>query len=224
MSLPHVILHNAVSLDGRIDHFALDVGQYYELAATWEADCSLTGSDTIILSLQAAGIPPDSEMPEHPPSVDPEDTRPLLVVTDSRGRVRNWQYLREVGHWRDVMALCSRSTPKSYLKYLELNKVSYLIAGDGRIDLRQALELLGRDLGIKIVRVDSGGTLNGALLRAGLVNEVSVLVYPALVGGFSPASLYRAPDLKSAEGVIDLELRSFEKLPGGVMWLRYDVQ
>ena len=33
-----------------------------------------------------------------------------------------------------------------------------------------------------VVRVDSGGALNGALLRAGLVDEISLLVHPVLVG------------------------------------------
>jgi hypothetical protein len=32
--LPRVILFNAVSLDGRIDGFIPDLGQFYELAAT----------------------------------------------------------------------------------------------------------------------------------------------------------------------------------------------
>jgi len=32
--LPKVILHNAVSLDGRIDGFPIDLFQYYELAAS----------------------------------------------------------------------------------------------------------------------------------------------------------------------------------------------
>ena len=36
------------------------------------------------------------------------------------------------------------------------------------------------------VRVDSGGALNGALLRAGLVDEVSLLVHPRIVGGDGP--------------------------------------
>lgn len=30
--LPSVILHNAVSLDGKIDGFPIDLAQYYELA------------------------------------------------------------------------------------------------------------------------------------------------------------------------------------------------
>lgn len=46
--LPKVILHNAVSLDGRIDGFPLDLYQYYKLAASWKEDATLAGSDTFL--------------------------------------------------------------------------------------------------------------------------------------------------------------------------------
>jgi hypothetical protein len=47
--MPHVILFNGMSLDGRIDGFAIDLGQFYELAASrWREDATLVGSDTIL--------------------------------------------------------------------------------------------------------------------------------------------------------------------------------
>jgi 2,5-diamino-6-(ribosylamino)-4(3H)-pyrimidinone 5'-phosphate reductase len=73
------------------------------------------------------------------------------------------------------------------------------------------------------VRVDSGGTLNGILLRSDLVDEVSVLIHPGLVGGTTPRSIFRAPDLISSEGVIQLRLIHVEQLKGDVIWLRYEV-
>ncbi len=90
-------------------------------------------------------------------------------------------------------------------------------------DLAAALEELHNRHAVQTVRVDSGGRLNGALLRAGLVDEVSVLVHPALVGGQSPRSLYRAPDLDSAGGVINLRLAESQTLKDGIVWLRYEV-
>ena len=44
------------------------------------------------------------------------------------------------------------------------------------------LSALG-DRGAKLVRVESGGVLIGALLRDGLVDEVSLLVHPCLSDG-----------------------------------------
>ena len=76
---------------------------------------------------------------------------------------------------------------------------------------------------VKIIRVDSGGTLNGVLLREGLVDEVSILINPSFVGGMTPRSIFRAPDLNSSEDVIKLKLIQFQKVKGDVIWLHYMV-
>ena len=220
--LPRVILYNAVSLDGRIDGFTPDAGQFYELASRWKEDATLAGSNTIFNPEEE--LPPEDEQAFAPPQRDPADPRPLLVVPDSRGRVRNWHVLRTWPYWRDLVALCSRATPPSYLDYLQRRHIDRIIAGDDHVDFRVALEELNARYGVKTVRVDSGGTLNGVLLRAGLVDEVSLLIYPSLVGGTTPRSIYRAPDLTTAEGVILLKLTHVEKLENGVIWLRYEVK
>lgn len=219
--LPRVILHSAVSVDGRIDWFTPDLGQFYELAAAWEEDATLTGSDTVLASLTEAYEPEGEAAPL--PERKPGDSRPLLVVPDSRGRVRCWSFLRRQPYWRDAVVLCSKVTPRAYLEYLRERQVECIVAGEWRVDLKAALEELNARYGVKVVRVDSGGTLNGALLRAGLVDEVSLLIYPSLVGGTTPRSFFRAPDLDSGDGVIPVLLTGVEKLSGEVIRLRYRV-
>jgi len=73
------------------------------------------------------------------------------------------------------------------------------------------------------VRVDSGGSLSGALLRAGLVHEVSVLLEPLLVGGVSPRAFLRGPDPALSGGAVGLRLTAVERFDDDVVWLRYDV-
>ena len=220
--LPRVIIHSGVSLDGRMDGGgggAEDMGLYYELAATWNADAMLSGSETMLAAYQGL---PDTETVEPPAELHPLHV-PLLVVIDSRGRIHHWNRLRSEPYWRHAAVLCSRSTPQSYLDELREKRVDFIVTGDERVDLRAALEELNARYGVKVVRVDSGGILNGALLRAGLVDEVSVLVGPCLVGGSSPRSLFVAPDLTSPEGVIPLRLTHVERVRGDVVWLRYEV-
>ena len=189
--LPSIILHNVVSLDGRMDWFTPGVGLFYELASRWQEDATLAGSDTIL----GAGepVPEEDEQASEPTPGSPGDTRPLLAVPDSRGRVRIWQYLGEQPYWRGMVSLCSRSTPDEHLEYLKERRVEVIVAGDDRVDLRAALEELRDRHGVKTVCVDSGGTLNGVLLRAGLVDEVSLLVHPSLIGGISPAPCSEHP-------------------------------
>jgi 2,5-diamino-6-(ribosylamino)-4(3H)-pyrimidinone 5'-phosphate reductase len=218
--LPRVIVYNAVSLDGRIDWFTPDVGLFYGLAATWQEDATLAGSETLLTAEDQTA--PEEELAEAP-EPQPDDQRPLLVVVDSRARVRHWDYWKRQPYWRGVIVLCSRATPAEYLRLLQEHRIPCIVAGDDHVSLRPALEELNAHYGVQTVRVDSGGTLNGALLRAGLVDEVSVLLHPVLVGGTSPRSFYRAPDLTSAQGLISLKLIHQERLENDVLWLRYQV-
>ena len=231
--LPRVILHNAVSLDGRIDGFPIDPYQYYELVATWKEDATLAGSQTFLKA--ASEAPAEDESAFVQAKVDPIDKRALLVIPDSRGRIRTWHYLRSLPYWRSFVALCTKSTPQEYLHYLQKRHIDCIIAGDDHVDLRTALEELYSRYAVRVVRVDAGGTLNGLLLRQGLVSEVSILIYPSLVGGEKISSIFRAPDLPAvsdadlvsglgAEGTISLKLMHTEKLKGDVMWLRYEVR
>ncbi|MDD4447861.1 MAG: RibD family protein, partial [Methanothrix sp.] len=213
--MPRVILHNAVSLDGKIDGFPVDLYQYYELVATWKEDATLAGSDTFLKA--ASEAPPEDESALLPPKIDPNDRRPLLVVPDSRGRIRTWHYLRSLPYWRGFVALCSQSTPQEYLHYLKERHIDCIIAGEDHVDLRAALQEMNSRYGVLVVRVDAGGTLNGLLLRKGLVAEVSLLIYPSLVGGEKQSGIFVAPDLAAAEDqpesqkkVISLKLMKVE--------------
>jgi 2,5-diamino-6-(ribosylamino)-4(3H)-pyrimidinone 5'-phosphate reductase len=102
------------------------------------------------------------------------------------------------------MMLCSHATPQDYQEYLNRRGVPYILAGSDHVDLRAVLEELSTRFGVKSVRVDSDGILNGALLRAGLVDEVSMLIDPCIVGGTSPCTSFVAPDLTTPEGVTRL--------------------
>src|SRR4030042_3317140 len=184
---PHILLHNAVSVDGRIDWFKANIEKFYDLTSNWNEDATLTGSETLLAAYEnAGGEDSDEDIAEK----DPTDARPLLIVVDSRGRLKVWHQLKREPYWRDAIALISQSTPQAYIDYLQRQKGEYIMAGAEKVDLKQALEEVNSKYGIEHIRVDSGGTLNGALLRAGLVDEVSLLVHPYLVGGMSPRSMF----------------------------------
>lgn len=216
-----IILHNAVSADGRTDWINPDLGLFYGLVSTWQEDATFVGCDTLLKAVDE--IPEETVEAFRPPDQQPGDTRPILIVPDSRGRLKTWHYWKEQQYWRDCIALCSHATPQKYLTYLAERHIHHLIAGDDHVDLVQALRMIGAQYDVKTIRVDSGGTLNGVLLRAGLVDEVSILICPSLVGGSSPRSLYRADDLTSADEVIGLKLIHSEECKDGSIWLRYKI-
>jgi 2,5-diamino-6-(ribosylamino)-4(3H)-pyrimidinone 5'-phosphate reductase len=208
MAKPTVIVHSAVSLDGRIDGFEPDVSVYYELVATWGEDVTLCGSGTI---LAAASEPDPPKTPPLPPP-DPGDDRPLLAVIDTRGRVRSWNRLISAGHWRAGLALCSRATPEDHLAYLRQAGVDSLVAGADRVDVAAALEILA-DRGARTVRVDAGPTLNGVVLGNGLVDELSLLVHPVIAAEGRPFA-------ERLESRLDLKPLACEER-GALLWLRF---
>ena len=214
--MPRVILHNSVSLDGRIDGFEVDMELHYGTAAQHDFQASLAGSGTIL----AAAPPPDRGPPSFPDPADVEGAG-LLVVPDSGGRVRCWNHLRNCGFFSGVLALVSGSTPHSHMKYLERMKVDHWVLGDRKVDLEAALSRLGSERGVRRVLLDGGGTLSGVLLRQGLVSEISLIVHPFLAGAGSSVPFFRDPD--GEKGLLALGPPKVKKMPDGRIWLRYGV-
>jgi 2,5-diamino-6-(ribosylamino)-4(3H)-pyrimidinone 5'-phosphate reductase len=56
--LPRVVVHNEISVDGRMDRLDVDMGRFYRLAATWKEDVTLVGADTILAAMPEMGETP----------------------------------------------------------------------------------------------------------------------------------------------------------------------
>jgi 5-amino-6-(5-phosphoribosylamino)uracil reductase len=123
----------------------------------------------------------------------------------------------------DVIAILGERVSAEYLEHLREHNISYAFAGpDGR-DVGAAMEALGTDFGLKNVLVCGGGIINGAFLKAGLIDELSLMIYPGVDGLAGVASIFEyqgAQDELPAEGQ-SLELTSSETLDDGIVWLRY---
>lgn len=216
--LPRVIVYAEASLDGKTTGFDFDMGLFYQLAAVWKEDASLSGSDTMLAASAEAASAGESGEPSQA-----SGSAPLLVVVDSRGRVKAWPYLLGFPDRRGAVVLCSSSTPASYLSELAELGIETIVAGDDHVDYRSALAELRERFAVETVRVDSGGTLSGLLLREGLVDEVSVLISPVLVGKASSLSIYNLPESVPGGDVVPLALRGVEVPRDDSVWLRYDV-
>ncbi|MFI0450411.1 dihydrofolate reductase family protein [Actinomadura sp. 6N118] len=194
----------AISLNGATTGFEPNVGLFYELAASWHEDATLTGADTILAQEQALAAAPRP---------GPAKDGPLLIVVDGKGRVREWEALRNAGHWSDVLALHADATPARPPQ----RAVRELIVGHERVDLPAALTAIGELGGINVVRVDSGGALTGALLQAGLIDEISLLVHPCMTGPPDSRHWYGT----EPTAVDRLEHIASKSFNDGLVWLRY---
>jgi 2,5-diamino-6-(ribosylamino)-4(3H)-pyrimidinone 5'-phosphate reductase len=203
---PHVVVHVAVSLDGATTGFDPDVERFYELARMWREDVTLVGADTILAQEEALAA-----VPRPGPAAD----GPLLAVVDGRARVREWEALRDCGSWSGVLALRAGEAPVDD----GVSPARQLVTGTNRVDLAAALGALGKREGAELVRVDSGGSLIGALLRDGLVDEVSLLVHPCLAGAVGERVWHGGEPAHA----LDLKRIAAEPLDGGLTWLRYRI-
>ncbi len=249
MHQPKLIVHSLASLDGRLT-LAPDVlllygdprwqavagsseGVYGWIQATYQPQALLEGSGSLVLPDQPIEPLPPVQGDEAALFSDylPESllNRPggirWLTVVDSRGRVR-WLYKEFPGEewagWH-LLVLVARATSAAYLAYLRREGIPYLVVGEERVDLGRALQTLGQKLGVPCVVSTAGGQLNGALLRAGLIDEVSVEFFPAIIGGRGTPALFDAPPLRPEEQPTRLKLLDSQVRPDGKIWLRYSV-
>lgn len=211
---PHVILHNAVSVNGMLTGFDVNMELYYDLAGRLQCQADLVGSGTILAAPESAKTDDPTEERE-----DTTGAGSILVIPDSRGAVKCWGFLQRSGFWSRFVSLVSASTPVEHIEYLKRRGVGVVVAGSQRVDLAVALEALAERYDVSRVRTDSGGRLNAALLANGLLDEVSLLVTPVVSTGSQKVPLFD----EEVATVCSLRLTHEERFVGGEVWLRYDV-
>ena len=106
----------------------------------------------------------------------------------------------------------------SHLAGLRRDSVSYIFAGERELDLGLALEILNRELGIERLLLEGGGGSNGSFLRAGLIDEISIAICPAVDGAKGAPSIFDSGDQDAgvAAPIRSMTLMSSEVLEGGV--------
>lgn len=238
---PRVVLHAQTSVDGRM---AVSAGTllmadsrwphgdpYPELMERLQPQVFLEGAGSFVTDEHVPAALPRADADEElyapfvPDDVRARASRGWLAVTDSRGRVR-WRYKEfPDGVWAGwhLLVLVARATPSSYLAYLRRERIPYLVVGEHRVVLPQALRALADVLEVRTVVVTAGARLSGALLRAGVLDEVEVDVLPMSVGGTTTPTLFTTADLGPSDAPVPLRLLDVRRRDDGRVLLRYAV-
>ena len=145
------------------------------------------------------------------------------VVLDGHGKIA-WGR-SEIGG-DPIVVVLTEQVSNAHLAGHRADGVSYLFAGTTELDLPLALETLNRELGVQRLLLEGGGVTNGIFLRAGLVDEVSLLVCPFVDGAPVAPALFDAAPIEERQPapVESIELTGSEVLEEGVVWLRYRVR
>ncbi|HEU4828553.1 MAG TPA: RibD family protein [Gemmatimonadales bacterium] len=231
---PRVICHMMASVDGRIVTGGWPLSdegsrQYEQIHASYEADAWMCGRVTMEQDF-AAGSRSDAEVAREydgPPREDfvAPGAHPSLrsgqafaIALDPRGKLV-WESGEMDGE--HVVTVLTHRVSDEYLGVLRQRGVSYLLAGDGEVDLPLALDRIGARLGVRTLMLEGGGGINGSFLRAGLIDEVSLLVAPVADGRVGTPALFDV----SGEDVAPrrLTLAEVERRADDILWLRYRI-
>jgi len=121
-----------------------------------------------------------------------------------------------------VIVLVSEAASVQKFKQLRALADEVKVCGRTEIDFRRALAWLRGKWNVRRLLCEGGGELNGALFRAGLVNELHLTICPKIFGGRD------APTIADGKGVLHLadttrlKLKSMKRA-GDELFLVYDV-
>ena len=219
--LPKVILHNTMSLDGSLTGFEPNLEIHYQIARSYQADVHFVGSRTAKAGIEMfmETVPPEEAADFVKPA--PTSDKHIWVIPDTRGIMKGLLHvIRRSEYCPALVIFVSKKTSSEYITYLEERNYDYLIAGDDHVDYKKALEMLSERYNGKTVLTDAGGTLNSILLGQGLVNEISLLVAPTVIGKAGANVFGKFEPEKNG---ISLELLKSESVDANYVWLVYKV-
>ena len=151
------------------------------------------------------------------------DVRAYGVVLDAQGKI-GWGRSDIGGD--PILVVLSEKVSDAHLAGLRSEGVSYIFAGQSDLDLALTLHILNSELGVKRLLLEGGGGANGAFLRAGLVDELHLIVCPAIDGAKGAPGVFNSTEAEAEKRapVAAMSLESSQTLEGGAMLLRYLIQ
>lgn len=122
-----------------------------------------------------------------------------------------------------VVEVLTKQAGNAYKAFLRELGISYIIAGEDKLDYALAMKKLKELFGIQMLMLGGGGVLNWSFIRAGMCDEISVVIAAAADGSTETPALFSAKEGLSTAGAVGFGLKSAEVKDGGSVWLRYQV-
>lgn len=210
-------------LDGRIDCDVteqIETGnEYYDALNLLECPSMLMGRVT--MQMHYASAEPFSAEDVTP--IGSEGfyrairTKGYLVAIDTMGKL-SWPQNKFDG--LPLLVITSEDCSKEYLDTLTRQYISWIAVGKNEIDLVRAMEILREEFDVERLSVTGGGNINAAFLKAGLLDEVSMMWCPGIDGRKGMTAAFDG--LPSDYHPTKLQLQSVERL-GQTIWARYTI-
>ena len=194
--------------------------EYSEIGRLLETDAWMFGKATTKESFPLTYISQSKEIIDKRWDYIPSRlTERLFITIDPDGDIT---YNSNTFRGDSIITILSKKTKVEYLAFLEELGIGYIVVEDIR-DLPAIMSRLYELYGVQSISLQGGGIMNGAMLAAGLLDELSLVIYPGIDGLTTSPSIFEylgADDERPADGQA-LELLSSETRSHGIMWLRY---
>lgn len=218
---PYVILNAAMTLDGKIATATgssnisgkEDLERVHEIRK--ECDGIMVGIGTVLAD--------DPRLTVHKIDAKPEDN-PVRVVVDSRCRTPlDARIINDDAQTVIAVANEYKDEIKSSGKYdaLKGKGVKIFFSGSNRVDLVSLMSYLHEE-GIEKLMLEGGSTLNFSMIKAGLIDEISICIAPMVVGGVNAKTFFDGEGFDLMDEAVRLELTDSYTL-GKDLILKYDV-
>ena len=224
MTKPYIVCHMMASIDGRIDCKMTEkiqgVEQYYETLEALNTPTTVSGRVTALLELAQDGQfqSSDSKVLGHEAFSKKTDADGYCVVVDTKGTLL-WTHPKELS--QPLIVVTGTNVHQDYLDYLDSENISWIAVGTDKIDLAKACEILATEFNVKRMAIVGGGHINAGFLAAGLLDEVSLVLGPAIDGRGGMAALFDG--LPMQKEPTQLKLQQTKTYPNGVLHLLYKV-
>ncbi|MDB5191584.1 MAG: hypothetical protein JWQ96_1147 [Segetibacter sp.] len=221
---PYVICHMLGSVDGRIkqDIWGFkDHHKYFEeTAEKIEADAWLVGRVTMqeFSSKKDHKINAGVSNLTHEDFVAQQPAATYAVVIDPSGKCFWDSNMVSTEH---VIEVLTEQVSAGYLEHLRGANVSYIFGGKEELDLDLVLQKLYRLFNIKTVRIDGGGHVNGSFLKAGLIDEFSLVLAPIADGTIGSPTVFEVEEGYGSRKATQFKIMSVERVYEHFLWIRY---
>jgi riboflavin biosynthesis pyrimidine reductase len=224
---PYVICHMSASVDGRILGSRWRPAENRMPGLFERLHEELGGGSWLIGRVTGSEYAKAVVYPRHTDQTYPRepwfarrDAAAYGIALDAQGKIA-WGRSDIGGD--PIVAVLTERVSDAHLAGLRQDGVSYIFAGERELDLTLTLEILNRELGIERLLLEGGGKSNGSFLRAGLIDEISLAVCPAVDGARGGPHVFDSNDDEAdlRAPLSTMTLASSEVLEGGVVWLRY---
>ena len=210
-------------LDGRIDCDVTEQiesgDEYYD--ALNQLDCPSTLMGRVTMQMHYALSEPFMADNKSPIGREQQhiatDAKGYIIAIDTMGKLR-WPQNQFDG--MPLLVITSEDCPKEYHDALAKQQISWIATGKGGIDLARAMELLYEKFNVERLSLTGGGNINGAFLKAGLIDQVSMMWCPGIDGRKGMAAAFDGLDADIPP--TKLKLTSVEKL-GETIWAKYQL-